>query len=89
MTRPRSNGGNDSEPISATELKRAIEYSLDILGSGLARATTEELAKNGIDLDSKSASYSLSEVREKLEMLFGEATTLMIERIKTQLESGK
>jgi hypothetical protein len=31
----------------------------------------------------------LSEVREKLEMLFGEATTLMIERIKTQLESGK
>jgi hypothetical protein len=80
------NGGNDSVVIPATELKTAILYSLEVLGPNMVRATIEELARNGIDLDSKSASYSLNEVRERLEMLFGEASTMMVDRIKEQLK---
>lgn len=88
MPRAKS-GGNESEAIPAAELKSAIESSLGILGPGLLQATMEELVKNGIDLDSNTASYSLNEVSERLETLFGDAASLMVDRIKEQLKFGK
>ena len=75
-----------SHTVSATKLRRAIEKSLAILGTGTIQAITEDLGRHGIDLDSQAASYSLHEVEGKLNIIFGkEIGTMMFDRIRKQL----
>ena len=79
-----------SHTVSATKLRRAIEKSLAILGTGTIQAITEDLGRHGIDLDSQTASYSLRDVEEKLNIIFGkEIGTMMFDRIRKQLNRDK
>ena len=79
-----------SHTVSATKLRRAIEKSLAILGTGTIQAITEDLGRHGIDLDSQTASYSLRVVEEKLNIIFGkEIGTMMFDRVRKQLNGDK
>ena len=79
-----------SHTVSATKLRRAIEKSLAILGTGTIQAITEDLGRHGIDLDSQTAFYSLYEVEEKLNIIFGkEIGTMMFDRVRKQLNGDK
>ena len=79
-----------SHAVSATKLRRVIEKSLAVLGTGTIQAITEELGRHGIDLDSQTAFYSLQAVEEKLNIIFGkEIGTMMFDRIRKQLNRDK
>ena len=79
-----------SHAVSAIKLRRVIEKSLAVLGTGTIQAITEDLGRHGIDLDSQTASYSLREVEEKLNIIFGkEIGTMMFDRVRKQLNGDK
>lgn len=88
------NGNNDKnnrdERYSGAELRIALDQSLDILGRSVTEAIIEEMAKNGIDLGSKTSSYSIAQIERQFEEMFGEdASQLLVERIKDYFRSKK
>lgn len=80
------NAGDNQQHFPAAQLKLAIEQSLAVLGGNLSEAIILELGKQGIDLNSKSSSYSLHEVESTLKGFLGEsASSLVLDRIKEHL----
>lgn len=88
---PAGKDGNDSHDpvrIKSSELRTAIEKGLEILGKSSVKALVSELGRRGIDLDNASARYDLDQIEAVLIQIFGQdATALMIERIRLQVES--
>lgn len=76
---------DESVPIDASVLKKAIENGIDLLGISTVKAIIEDVAKQGIDLNG-SSSYTLKQVEAAITSIFGhDAGPLLMNRIKSWL----
>jgi hypothetical protein len=78
---------DESIPIDASVLKKAIENGIDLLGMSTVEAIIEDVAKQGIDLNGSSR-YTLKQVEAAITIIFGDdAGPLLMNRIKSWLKS--
>jgi len=73
--------------ISGSLLKDALEESLSLLGQESAQSVLEYLARSGITLDSENSEYSIDQLRERFNRLFGEdAAELFMDLLRKALD---
>jgi hypothetical protein len=78
---------DESIPIDASILKKAIEKGIDLLGISTVEAIIEDVAKQGIDLNGSSR-YTLKQVEAAITGIFGDdAGPLLMKRIKSWLKN--
>lgn len=78
----------NSVPLSSSIIKLAIQRGLGILGPSSIEALFIDLERKGILLNDASLNYSLKQIEIAFIQAFGEdATSLLMERIKTELQS--
>jgi hypothetical protein len=77
---------DDSRLISGSLLKDALEESLSMLGQESAQSVLEYLARSGITLDGENSEYSIDQLRERFNRLFGEdAAELFMDLLRKAL----
>lgn len=82
-----SSGSDDSRLISGSLLKDALEESLSMLGQESAQSVLEYLARSGITLDGENSEYSIDQLRERFNRLFGEdAAELFMDLLRKALD---
>jgi hypothetical protein len=81
-----SSGSDDNRLISGSLLKDALEESLSMLGQESAHSVLEYLARSGITLDGENSEYSIDQLRERFNRLFGEdAAELFMDLLRKAL----
>jgi hypothetical protein len=78
---------DDSRLISGSLLKGALEESLSMLGQESAQSVLEYLARSGITFDDKNSKYSIDQLSERFNKLFGEdAAELFMDLLRKALD---
>jgi hypothetical protein len=87
--------GNDefrTKPIPGDELWNALNQTLEVLGPSLKKATILELEKSGLDFKAEAGkqSHTLSELKDKLVMIFGDdGSDVILEQVAKKLANSK
>jgi hypothetical protein len=75
----------DQKAIPGRILKKALDESLDMLGSATKEAVLEDLERSGLFLDTDT--YSIEQIHKYFDSLFGtDASGLLIERFRKAME---
>jgi hypothetical protein len=84
-----SGSSDDGRLISGSLLKDTLEKSLSVLGQESAQSVLEYLAHSGITLDCKDNEYSIDQLHERFNKLFGEdAAELFVDLLRKALEEA-
>jgi hypothetical protein len=80
------NHDNNKVKIHSTELLSALKKLHGMLGRVLVECIVTSLEHHGIDLRDKSKFYSLNEIQEAFNKMFGtDASQLLLQRLKREL----
>lgn len=80
---------NNDEPIPTIELRNVFKTLENMLGVPSTRCLLEEIENMGMKLSNDKESYSLHEIREVLEVIFGtDVAELLIDRIRKEIGPG-
>jgi predicted xylose isomerase-like sugar epimerase len=80
------NPDNNKVKIHSAELLSALKKLNDMLGRELVECMVTSLEHRGIALRDKSKFYSLSEIQEAFNKMFGsDASQLLLQRLKREL----
>jgi hypothetical protein len=95
MSIERKGNRNDdfrTKPIPGDKLWNALNQTLDVLGQSLKKATILELEKNGLDFRAEAGkqSHTLSELKGKLVMIFGDdGSDVILEQVAKKLTNSE
>jgi hypothetical protein len=78
-----------TNPIAALELKQALSKLKDLLGATITQNLITKLENMGIELSNDKEAYSLHEIREALDIIFGiDASEILMQRIAKDLRTN-
>jgi hypothetical protein len=76
------------KPIQGSKMWEALKRTLDVFGPTMKGATIAELERNGLALEGDPNEYTLTQLGEKFQVIFGkDGTEVIIEQVARNLHA--